>query len=347
MILLLAHLFVQSSAMCCSKKTVGSVSYTLTPELLENEELPSDCIDDCIYTQDGTTNRVCFRKGDLMFECGENDCTSTSDRGSGPMDYWPLVKDAAKCRNDHCSKESTTCFAEGACNETMNCAGECNKLGIIEDIITCTFECQKAMATNKRAVGLLRCLGEHHCQEMRPDDGGCKAKNPREGVMEINNLGNIEGVWWTVMAWECSTGKYNTAGADTNPCMMYKIDGASSLVCFDIKKFGSVTKWKKPSQASLAGPGILKTSHDKTRPYPFESVENHIVDYDDSYQLHIWCGGNQDARFNGAFVLSRNRTIDNINPETLDRFKANVKARGYDLNDSCTFDNADCTECTN
>ena len=65
-------------------------------------------------------------------------------------------------------------------------------------------------------------------------------------------------------------------------------------------------------------------------------------------KLHARCGGNQDVRFNGALVLSRHRTIGSIPKTTLDRFKANVAARGYDPpEDFCTFDNTECTECTN
>ena len=73
----------------------------------------------------------------------------------------------------------------------------------------------------------------------------------------------------------------------------------------------------------------------------------HYIPSPQTLEFSTRCGGNQDLRVNGAIVMSRHKTIDQIPQETMDRFKANVAARGYDPDDFCTFDNTDCDECTN
>lgn len=245
------------------------------------------------------------------------------------------------CKNEHCSKQNATCLADSACAGNMTCVPACYWPAPSEDSSTCFIECQQAMAANNEYVDLIRCWGEHYCQESRPKFGGsCRATHAREGVQQINDLGKMEGVWWAVMSWGWACG-------DTSKCRMSNISEASLLQCFDAKKNGSWITVKEQSQLTLVGPGIIRSTKIDTKPDPFETLENHIVDYDDSYQLHIWCGGNQDVTFNGALVVSRNRNISSINNATLDRFKANVTARGYDPADNCTFDNTDCTECTN
>ena len=87
LILVLAHLSVESGAMCCNKKTVGSVSYTLAPALPNNDNLPNHCINECIYTQDGTTNMFCFSKGELKVECGDERPISMGNEDNGNCAY--------------------------------------------------------------------------------------------------------------------------------------------------------------------------------------------------------------------------------------------------------------------
>ena len=69
----------------------------------------------------------------------------------------------------------------------------------------------------------------------------------------------------------------------------------------------------------------------------------HIVDKDDSDLLVIYCHGTPTHQLNGAFLLSRSSSYENISEETLARFKTAIKEHGYDPEDSCIFDNTDCT----
>jgi len=65
---------------CCSKKMVGSVTYSLLPSGTFDREVPAQCLNDCVYTVSGTSKpKFCFAAGDLPTAClsakpGECNC---------------------------------------------------------------------------------------------------------------------------------------------------------------------------------------------------------------------------------------------------------------------------------
>ena len=61
-LLLLTGAMVEAQE-CCTEKSVGSVSYTLLPDTFRGE-LPSQCLNGCVYTVSGTSSpKFCFVKG--------------------------------------------------------------------------------------------------------------------------------------------------------------------------------------------------------------------------------------------------------------------------------------------
>ena len=65
-VLLLAIGMVESDH-CCQEKWVGSVSYTLLPPT--HRELPSQCLNNCVYTVTGTSSpKFCFRRGSARLQ---------------------------------------------------------------------------------------------------------------------------------------------------------------------------------------------------------------------------------------------------------------------------------------
>jgi len=63
---------VETSAQddCCPRKRVGSVSYTLLPAGTSHREIPSQCLNHCVYTVSGTSSpKFCFATGDLPTQC--------------------------------------------------------------------------------------------------------------------------------------------------------------------------------------------------------------------------------------------------------------------------------------
>jgi len=72
LILLAKSMVVEIKAQegCCPRKMVGSVSYTLLRPENFHQELPHQCLNDCVYTVSGTSNpKFCFGAGDLPTEC--------------------------------------------------------------------------------------------------------------------------------------------------------------------------------------------------------------------------------------------------------------------------------------
>ena len=51
---------------CCSKKIVGSISYTLLPDTVHGQ-LPNQCLNNCIYTYTEQP-KFCFAKGIAIFK---------------------------------------------------------------------------------------------------------------------------------------------------------------------------------------------------------------------------------------------------------------------------------------
>ena len=53
---------------CCTRKMVGSVSYTLLPASTSHRELPNQCRNDCVYTVSGTSSpKFCFARGPILY----------------------------------------------------------------------------------------------------------------------------------------------------------------------------------------------------------------------------------------------------------------------------------------
>ena len=62
------------------------------------------------------------------------------------------------------------------------------------------------------------------------------------------------------------------------------------------------------------------------------------------YMFVLWCGSNPALEYNGGFVLSRTRTLDDISPETEALFRQVAVDHGVNYDDMCVTDNTDCPE---
>jgi len=90
LLLVARSLVVEISAQeeCCTRKMVGSVSYTLLPAATSHRELPNQCRNDCVYTVSGTSSpKFCFARGDLPTQCLSaepvaGECTCGAKRGN-------------------------------------------------------------------------------------------------------------------------------------------------------------------------------------------------------------------------------------------------------------------------
>ena len=64
----------------------------------------------------------------------------------------------------------------------------------------------------------------------------------------------------------------------------------------------------------------------------------------EDFMFVMWCGTNPALDYNGAFVLSRGRTEEGMQAETLEEFQAVAVRHGVDWDSMCISDNTNCPE---
>ena len=71
----------------------------------------------------------------------------------------------------------------------------------------------------------------------------------------------------------------------------------------------------------------------------------HIVSKpQEDFMLVMWCGTNPALDYNGAFLLSRGRTEEGIEADSLAEFQAVAAKHGVDWDSMCISDNTNCPE---
>ena len=141
-------------------------------------------------------------------------------------------------------------------------------------------------------------------------------------------------------AWNCEG-----SGILFASCQHWDIQPDATTVNFTLAgPEGLVSKMIRQKQ-SLVYPGVIRGLYDETNGAManLPQVEDyHIIERDDTNLLVIWCHGMPEMSLNGALVLSRLASYEDISPETLQRFKTAIRNHGYDPEDSCVFDNSHC-----
>merc|ERR1711909_45896 len=152
------------------------------------------------------------------------------------------------------------------------------------------------------------------------------------------------GDWWVTRAWNCASG---ITFASCHHHSFKKMDGVHINDVSTALSGPTGRVYKRIKQSlSLPYPGVVRVNYDESNgafPALPDIEDYHIVDKDDSHLLVIFCHGTPNNNLNGAFLLSRSSDYENISEETLIRFKAAIEEHGYNPEDSCIFDNTDCT----
>ena len=79
--------------------------------------------------------------------------------------------------------------------------------------------------------------------------------------------------------------------------------------------------------------------------FHFQIEKWHIVSRpQEDFMFVMWCGTNPALDYNGAFVLSRGRTEEGMQPGTLAEFQAVAAKHGVEWNSMCISDNTNCPE---
>ena len=173
-------------------------------------------------------------------------------------------------------------------------------------------------------------------------------------MKDIKKLEDVAGDWWVVKGVNCAQDDLWLGGYDWYPCQhqrYLKLDdggwinnttycGGSNSVC-DTYQIVTIP------HATMPSPGLIRLEYDDEPLLP--QIERwHIVSVSSwpqpQFIFVMWCGTNPALDYNGAFVLSRTRTLTGISPDTEYLFRQVATDHGVSYDDMCVSDNTDCPE---
>jgi len=272
--------------------------------------------------------------------CEKDQCGTMAKGKTGPTDHWPVVEDASACKMENCARQMASCILDPECLTHMVCPSSCSSSGGEFTAGTCVFECTQAAANSPTYVEMLRCWGENHCQENRPEPGGpCRALTQSEGDASITSLEQVKGDWWVSLAWQCAASGINFA-----KCQHWRVEAekGQNVITFALAQEEVPLYKELRFQMSLPHPGVLHHNYEGVFPNLPQLEDYHIIDRTADHLLIIFCHGMPEANLNGALVLSRSQTTT-PGEQTLERFKSQIAAHNMPLEDFCWFDNQQCT----
>jgi len=261
----------------------------------------------------------------------------------------------ANCQNDnpelcmavHCAFESAACVLDQLCLQTLECMLECEGR---PDLSQCQFECEMTLGINNEPFeNLLQCLIRNDCFPEVPPDGLCLA-GPEDTVQNITDLEKVSGDWWVVLGVNCGQDDVWIGGYDWYPCQHQRylsLDQGwinNTTYCGGNNSTCTTEQIVTTPHATMPNPGLIRLDYDDAPLLP--QVERwHIVAWpQEEFMFVMWCGSNPALNYNGAFVLSRGRTLSGINPDTESEFRRIAKNHGVDYDAMCVSDNTECPQ---
>ena len=254
--------------------------------------------------------------------------------------------DPATCIAFHCALEGAACVLDAGCLSALQCMIGCDGR---PDQSQCQFECEMTLGLdNQPFINLLRCMASNGCFPEVPPDGVCLA-GPEDTVQQVTDISQVGGSWWVVRGVNCGQDDVWLGGYDWYPCQHERYlpvgDGwiNNTTYCGGTNSTCSTGQIVTIPHATLPSPGLIRLDYDDEPLLP--QVERwHIVALDGDFMFVMWCGQNPALNYNGAFVLSRDRTEANMDAETEERFREVATRHGVDYDAMCLSDNTNCPD---
>ena len=164
----------------------------------------------------------------------------------------------------------------------------------------------------------------------------------------------VAGDWWVVKGVNCAQDDVWLGGYDWYPCQHERYlrleDGGwinNTTYCGGTDSTCTTDQIVTIPHATMPSPGLIRLEYDDEPLLP--QIERwHIVSVsswpEPQFIFVMWCGTNPALDYNGAFVLSRTRTLTGISPETEALFRQVATDHGVSYDDMCVSDNTDCPE---
>jgi len=249
------------------------------------------------------------------------------------------------CITLHCPLEMGACVINSDCRETLECMAGCSGR---PDESQCQFECEMTLGNgNEPFQKLLECMAANDCFPEVPDDGRCLAAS-EDTVQEVTSIEDVSGDWWVVKGVNCGQDDVWRGGYDWYPCQHERYlrfeDGWINNTTYSGGSNSDPTTEVIVTvpHATLPSPGLIRLEYDDEPLLP--QIERwHIMSYpEENYMMVFWCGTNPALDYNGGFVLSRTRTINDMLPETEAEFRRIAELHGVDYDAMCVSDNTNC-----
>jgi len=252
------------------------------------------------------------------------------------------------CIGLHCPLQMGRCVLDPTCYATLNCMAGCSGK---PDEAQCQFECEMTIGNGNAAfIELLQCMAKHGCLPELPEDGACLA-GEADTVQTITELEMVAGDWWVVRGVNCGQDNLWSGGYDWYPCQHERYlqleDDTwinNTTYCGGTDSACSTDQIVTIPHATIPSPGLIRLDYDDEPLLP--QVEKwHIVSRpQEDFMFVMWCGTNPALDYNGAFVLSRGRTEEGMEADTLAEFQAVAAKHGVDWDSMCLSDNTNCPE---
>jgi len=255
------------------------------------------------------------------------------------------------CIMTHCLLEFTSCSLDSQCMEILNCMSACDPTDA-----ECGFTCGMGSEAGKNPhfVSLLACMVENGCIERYEESGACLAEDGL--ALDTTDYSLVSGDWWTVYGQSCgqtdSHGEW--AGAyDWYPCSHARFrltdngwinnttycPGSDSVCHGDLLVTVPQVYWSSP--------GVLRHDYPQSEAPVIPQIEDWKwmwVSEDNNWSVVIWCGSNPMLDYNGAFVLSRERSDGSLPPELEPVIREELGKYGLNLDEMCLTNSLACRE---
>jgi hypothetical protein len=245
----------------------------------------------------------------------------------------------------YCPFQLAACEFDTECRGLLDCMNDCEN----QDA-ECAFTCGMTSdaGKNKHFLDFLYCVIENHCTQGYEESGVCLATD--EETLQTQDYAMVEGGWWTVYGQSC--GQDGWEGAyDWYPCSHAEFRRLETGDWINNTTYCSGTDSNCDEiivtvpKVYWSSPGVLR--HD----YPQEEapIIPQIEDWkwlwvNGDWALVIWCGENPMLKYNGGFILSRNRSDGIIPDYIMEMLEPEMAKYGLKLEEMCLTDSTQCTQ---
>jgi len=247
----------------------------------------------------------------------------------------------------HCMPEFTRCSFDAECKDVLDCLGNCDPTDS-----ECGFACGLGTEAgqNPNFISLMQCLVEHECMDKYDELGACLATDDQ--AMDITDYDMVAGDWWTVWGQSCGQedqyGKWGVA--DWVPCSharFIQVDDEewinNTTYCAGSDSVCEGDLLVTVPQVYWSSPGVLRHDYPQSEAPVVPQIEDwKWMWISGDWAIVVWCGSNPMLEYNGAFVLSRNRSDGTIPADLEGEIRDQLELYGMNLDTMCLTDSTNC-----